>query len=249
MALGPPFDALVRRMATRGFRRQITAELAALAERDVRTPEGFARIALAHDEELELRLAAIWMLGRLERDAASVNAALMLLADAVTDATQHIDVRCAAADALAFWEDDRAVPALPAVVTPAADTELRCNALFALGMRAPGSFVDDLVALVRDDEDDPRVRGRAAEALGHLFQLRRVPRAVDEAIRTVVAHPDDELRWDAVFALGCVGRVRDIPLLERLLADELARAEASALVVSAAEDALEGLRARRRPRA
>jgi HEAT repeat protein len=248
MALGPPFDAIVSRMPA-GFRRRTTADLAPLAKRDVRTPEGFARFALAHDEEPASRLAAIWILGRLEQDAARVNAALGLLSDAVTDATQHGEVRCAAAEALAFWEDDRAVPALLAVITRAADTELRCNALFALGMRAPGPFVDDLVAVVRDDADDARVRGRAAEALGHLFQLRPVPRAVVDAIRTVVAHPDAELRWDAVFALGCVGRVRDIPLVERLLADEHAREEPSELVISAAEDALEGLRARRRPRA
>jgi HEAT repeat protein len=248
MALGPPFDAIVRRMAG-SFRSQVTAELAPLAERNVRTPEGFARLALARDEPEELRLAAIWILARLERDATSVNAALGLIADAVTDATQSIAIRCAAAEALAFWEDDRAVPALLAVLTPAAEEELRCNAAFALGMRKPGPFVDDLVALLRDDEDVPRVRGRAVEALGHLFQLRPVPRAVDEAIRTVVAHPDEELRWDAVFALGCVGRVRDVPLLERLLAEERARDEPSALVVQAAEDALEHLRARRRPRA
>lgn len=58
--------------------------------------------------------------------------------------------------------------------------------------------------------------------------------------------PVDDLRRDAVFALGNVGRAKDIALLERVLAGENARATPSARIASETEDSIRRLSARRR---
>jgi HEAT repeat protein len=241
VAASDSLEALVRRMPQK-YRRVFTDVLGKLPE-GVRTPE-LVRIALDANEADDMRSRAIWLLGRLADGEPAVAVVALLGDPSVAEDLRH-DV----AQALQYCEDDRAVTALHAVLARDVVPLVRCSAANALGFNpSTRAAFDDLVGILLDTTDDPEVRGYAAEALGHTFQMAVTPAAVKEALRTSVLDPDDTVRYEAAWALGQVGRVQDIGLLERVLAAEQARALPNAKIVEQAAESIAQLATRRRPR-
>jgi len=116
----------------------------------------------------------------------------------------------------------------------------------ALGFHVTQEATEQLTGILLDASDAADVRGHAAEALAHTFQMKVTPPGVRAALRASALDPDDTVRYEAVWALGTVGRVRDIPLLERVLAEENARPSPNQKIVDETIESLRCLAQRRR---
>jgi HEAT repeat protein len=111
--------------------------------------------------------------------------------------------------ASAFGED-----ALPQLIAALHDAQrgVRINAATQLGMlRAPAAF-DPLLALLRDERDDPEVRAAAAAALGALRDARALP--ILAALSTTGTA---ELLAGAIDGLADLRDPAGIPFLEAVL--------------------------------
>ena len=83
----------------------------------------------------------------------------------------------------------------------------RCNASRALGSIGATEAIDDLVALLRDDDIDVCID--AAEALGKLNAVQVLPQLID----SLKNDPDGELKTAIVKALGEISDPASIPVL------------------------------------
>jgi HEAT repeat protein len=208
----------------------------------VETPADLVRLAGSTAQSEDARSSAVWMLGRIDDGDHAIH-----LTELLGDATAPDLVRWEVAQTLGFADDERAILALRAALAKEVPHEIRCSAANALGHnRANGSEIHELTEILLDTTDDPEMRGYAAEALAHTFQMSAVPPAVTKAVRRSVLDPADEVRYEAVWALGQIGRVKDITLLERVLATEQARETPNAEIVKEAKEAIRGLSQRRR---
>lgn len=142
------------------------------------------------------------------KDPATVEPLIGLLAD------EDEHVRSAAAQALGFQEDERAVGPLIDAAHNMEDESLRANALAALSRLAhPGSF-NTAVAALFDLSD--AVRKNAAVAVGKLHDAR--------ALEPLVMLLDDEnpqVRANAAWALGEIGETGAVDALIARLDREL----------------------------
>ena len=188
--------------------------------------------ALKH-ADVEVRTLAAWSLGRL-----GDKRAVGLLAAALKDKDEQ--VRAAAAGALKGIADPGAVQALAEAMTDQASDvgDSAAEAMTALGPAA----VQPLIAALKDK--DPRVRARAAGALGELADQQavaplvaalkdddeRVPRLAAEALAKIgppaakpliaaLADSDAKLRMLAAEALGELRDMRAIKPMMALLID------------------------------
>jgi HEAT repeat protein len=245
MSLAQQLDALRKEQQRRKIGRETARGLSDLIERGVQSPGDLVRIAREGGETDDLRSTALWALARCESSEALAEVAEMLADEALPD-----DLRGEVAQALSFCRDDRAVAALRRALAKGVPVSVRGLSANALGFhqcfQGSRDGLDDLVQILLDPTDDPDVRGYAAEALAHTFQMSVVPPEVTKALRVTVLDSDETVRYEAVWALGQIGRVRDIPLLERVLAAEKARETPNAKIVKETEDALANLAERRR---
>lgn len=210
-----------------------------------RSPAELERIARARGEPDGQRWNAIWALtlGNADR--------VLPLAPLIADETEPDLVRGAVALGLEYVDDQRAAAVLRASLASDFPEYVRCMAASALGFHpSSADAIGDLVATLLDTAGASQVRGHAAEALGHWFQFHRaaVPAEVNKALRASVLDRDEIVRYEAVWALGRIGRVKDVALLERVLAAEEARETPKAEIVTEAKASIRDLSSRRRPR-
>jgi HEAT repeat protein len=210
-----------------------------------RTPDELLRIARARDESDDAREGAVWDLARVAPQR------MLELCEVIFDESAPEMVRGVIALKLEYVDDERVVPILRKSLARGLPEVVRYLSASALGFHrlTKDEAIADLVAILLDTSDAAEVRGHAAEALAHTFHwhgIRPVPREVSRALRATVDDPDDVVRIEAIWALAQTAKVRDIPILERLLAAERARGSANGWLVDDVTEAIQNLYSRRR---
>jgi len=150
------------------------------------------------------RAMACWLLARL-KDPRAFDPLLSALHD------PDPSLRAEAARSLGVLADRRAVPELLAALQTDVDLETRVAAAHALGHLGDHRSVDGLLARLADQNEDPRIRGTAAEALTGVQERRAVPLLI-----SALDDPSVEVRFWAAFALGQFGDLAALSALERL---------------------------------
>ncbi len=167
----------------------------------------FGNVAtLAQDPavETELRTIACWVLARCESEQA-VATLLAILSDRAKE------VRAAAAKSLGELGDALAVPSLVVALSADTDREVRRAAAYSLGLIGDPTALEALTNKLKDQGEDPAVRGMAAEALADLRDFRAI-----DTLMAALVDPSAEVRFWASFALGELGAQRALPALEHL---------------------------------
>lgn len=107
-------------------------------------------------------------------------------------------------------------PPAPAPPTPAPVSEAEVAALTAILEEEDRRVAEPVAVLAHVDSDLPRVRARAATALGRLRFADAVP-----VLERLLADPDTAVAAAAAFALGQVGDTAAVPALAALLVPDL----------------------------
>jgi HEAT repeat protein len=161
-------------------------------------------------QDSDLRQTVCWVLSRLEDPSAS-SALLAVLED------QDSALRRAAVQALGDLGIEEAVHSLSAALFEDKAAEVRAFAAQALGCLISQDTVEPLLLTLKNQSEEPGVRGHAAEGLAHKRNARIVPALID-ALRDNSA----EVRFWAAFALGQQGDPEALPELEKLVATDKA---------------------------
>lgn len=114
---------------------------------------------------------------------------------------------------------DQAIPALCILLRESRDSETRWAAAYALTWTGDKRAIMPLLGALRDQREEPRVRGQAAEGLGEALVGGSDDAALDVLLDSLRS-PAPEVRFWSAFALGKIGDRRAIPELERLAAHD-----------------------------
>lgn len=127
----------------------------------------------------------------------------------------------------------------------------RENAAYLLINAFDRTATPDLIAVLSNRNDAPRVRAQAAETLGMLYQLRDrrkfAFRKTAEALMSVLDDPSPEVRFWTVFALGVMRCRKALAQIEHLAATDFALCPGWWTVAEEAEDMAYTIRHRRPP--
>jgi HEAT repeat protein len=153
-------------------------------------------LAALREPEMDpgVRQAAVWFL-RMVEDRRAVRALLRVAQERGADP----GLRGEAVQALGLLKVERAAGPLVGLLLDAREHEwVRRLAAQALGRLDDPHGRDVLFRVVKDPEQPPGVRGDAAEALTSFQDARAVPTLLAQ-----LGDPSPEVRFWAVFALGC----------------------------------------------
>jgi HEAT repeat protein len=152
----------------------------------------------------EIREKACWLIGRL-----GDKGAMPLLVDTLAD--EDAGLRAEAARSLGTFGDDRAVPHLISALLRDNDNYVRMYTAYSLGLLGTSEGSKALMKALENENEDPGVRGMAAESLGNL-RYKDAADLLIEGLRDKTV----EVRFWCIFALGEMGEVRALAQLERL---------------------------------
>jgi len=152
-------------------------------------------------------------------------------------------IRQEAAGCLGLCGGRSALRPLLAAMTADRDRRVRSAATWALGFLGDERAVPRLVEVLVDPEESGTVRGSAAEAIGHLAAAPALPET-SAGLLAAARDPDVEVRFWAVFALGCVGGNDVVTDLEKIARTDRAVPEGWWEVGREAKDALRSIRDR-----
>jgi HEAT repeat protein len=188
-------------------------------------------------EAAKLRGRAAWLLQVLE-DKRAIPTLLKIVRDRQADQ----GLRFTAIQALGALRSKRAVaPLIDILVNRDEDAWVRRIAANALGQLRDPRGRDALFRLAKDATEAADVRGDATEALANLGDVRSVPMLLDQ-----LEDPSPEVRFWAVFALGCLAEPDVIPVLERVVATDAGVAPGWWSVKKEARDAIQNIKNRAR---
>lgn len=183
-------------------RADAAKQIEALAEAGVNDESALRAAASRPAISEPLRAFACWLLARLD-DPADLAALLAALDD------ESAAVRAEAARGAGTVGREAATESLLRLATADPSVEVRMSAIYGLGETRDHRAVDSLLALLADTQEDPRVRGQAAEVLGHFGGDRAL-----EALIAALSDPSPEVRYWSAFALGEIGDSRALPALQ-----------------------------------
>ena len=113
----------------------------------------------------------------------------------------------------------------------------RIAAAFAMQIVTTGKTIRALERALRDEKENSRVRGHAAEALAHAHRQES-----HRILRSGLRDPSKEIRFWCAFALGEMADERAIPALEDLAKTDKRVVRGFHSVAKEASDALENIR-------
>lgn len=223
------------------FREPVEEGLRAVVEAGGGDREGLIR--LLHDWDLDegTLATACWLLARLGATQ-SVPALLRLLEDERTST----GARAQAAVSLGQVGDAETAVRLAAFLSREADLVLRQVVVNAIGHLGNTEVAGALLRILRDIDEEPALRGEAAEALGN---LKARGKEVVSALVTSLDDPSPDVRFFSAFALGAVGTKAVLPQLERVAAEDEGVAEPYGSVAIEAKLAIDAITGRIRKRA
>ncbi|URR35618.1 HEAT repeat domain-containing protein [Thermosynechococcus sp. HN-54] len=164
---------------------------------------------LSQDENSRVRYAAVSQiatLGHVNRDLAHELLRDRLLHDS------EIDVRAAAADAMAVLQVPFALEDLETAYHSTNDWLLQFSIIAALGALGNPAAVDLLIEALHSPQELVKLA-----AIGSLGELKQ-PESI-EHLRPFVEYPDWQVRHRLAIALGQIGTPEVCPLLEQLATD------------------------------
>jgi HEAT repeat protein len=171
---------------------------------------GLATITADPSLDFEVRSSAVWVLGRVMKLGRHKKSdALAPLLAALGDPNKWL--RGAAAQALGVLHDRRARSRLIEVMRTDPEIHVRTFAAHALGDLNGPRAIEALRQVLGNQDEDPNVRGMAAESLAYCFAR--------EAVRDLIAGLHDrtpEVRFWSAFALGFMKAKPALLELERL---------------------------------
>jgi len=174
----------------------------------VRSERELIEVIEGKSKTTEVRASACWFAGRLRLEDA-VWAMIAALKD------EHMAVREAAAEALGQLGATDAVQPLLRAMNDTIDVAVRLASVYALGLIGDQQAIDPLISRVVDTNEQPRVRGMAAEKLGGFGDSRAL-----DTLRAALVDPSTEVRFWAAFALGELGDARALGDLEHSAASD-----------------------------
>jgi HEAT repeat protein len=184
-----------------------------------------------------VRLKALNALGALGIKGVTAGIAGLLRSD------PDSAIRQEAAGCLGLCGGRSALRPLVTAMTADGDRRVRSAATWALGFLGDERAVPRLLEVLLDSTENGTVRGSAAEAIGHLAAAPALPETT-AGLLSAAKDPNIEVRFWAVFALGCVGGEDVVPDLERLARSDRAVLEGWWEVGREAKDALRSIRDR-----
>ncbi|MGH2688720.1 MAG: HEAT repeat domain-containing protein, partial [Actinomycetota bacterium] len=152
-------------------------------------------------------------------------------------------IRQEAASCLGLCGGRAALRPLVSAMTADRDRRVRSAATWALGFLGDERAVPRLVEVLVDPTESGTVRGSAAEAIGHLAAAPALPETV-AGLLVAAGDPDVEVRFWAVFALGCVAGDDVVADLERIARSDRALLEGWWEVGREAKDAVRSIKDR-----
>jgi HEAT repeat protein len=148
------------------------------------------------------------------------------------------------AKAIVLQDDRKAVPGLIEELRNSRDVEVRTSAAYALGWLHDKRAVQPLLSALLNVKEHKRVRGEAAEVLGHMCISRSNAQVFDGLLKTI-SDQSSEVRFWSAFALGLIGNRRAIPALQRLVESDKATVRGWWAVSKEATDAIARINIRR----
>lgn len=184
--------------------------VADLQEADGTSLAGLARIATDQSLDLEIRSAAVWLLGRLKKlgPFKSIEALRPLLA-VLGDTNESL--RRDAALALGVLRDRRATATLVQAMLSDPDSMVRQLAAQSLGHLGSPKATRALRGVFTDQSQDPGLRAATAEALGASFVFDSTGELI-----CGLSDRSPEVRFWSAYALGFMRVESALPELERL---------------------------------
>jgi HEAT repeat protein len=101
----------------------------------------------------------------------------------------------------------------------------RGAAAWTLGFRGDPRAAATLVSVLADDGENSRVRGHAAEALGHLLQFRPRDERVEQAVISGLEDASADVRFWSAFAAATIPVQAAAPKLQALAAEDKAEVD------------------------
>lgn len=119
--------------------------------------------------------------------------------------------------------------------------DARGAAAWILGFRDDTRAAAPLARVLADDEESPRVRGYAAEALGHLLQFRPRDEKAERVVMNGLENASADVRFWSAFASATIPVQEAAPKLRTLAAEDTAEVDGWWAVATEAEWALRTL--------
>jgi HEAT repeat protein len=185
-------------------RELIMADIRVIREAKINTFDELLEVVSNEYRDQLVRTSACWVLSRLGDEAA-----IPFLSEALRSAEPN--VRKSAAYALGHLKHPDAIPPLAKTLAEDGDNEVRTAVAYALGYLGDSQALEPLVQILQNPEEPSRLRGMTAEALANIGDHAAVGPLCD-----VLNDESVEVRYWAVFALGRVGDMMNLPQLERL---------------------------------
>ncbi|NJL55186.1 HEAT repeat domain-containing protein [bacterium] len=180
----------------------------------------------------EIRQVGCWALGKL----AKKRAVYALLA---TFSESEPDLYWESAKSLGLLGSTRAVKPLIHILQDDLDANKRAASAYALGLIADKRSTEALLRVVSNPTETPQVRGHAVEALANMEPNNKI---IDTLIECVKDSHEEVQRW-SVFALGQLGDMRAIPVLEELVSTSVTPRQGIEDIVKEVKDAIAAIRA------
>lgn len=165
-------------------------------------------VASNEDLETEIRSIACWFLSRLGDDRA-----IPVLVKCLND--KDPDLRSEAARSLGTIASVHTAPVLIETLKQDLSAEVRLYAIYALGLIGNESAVAPILETLLDANEEPEVRGMAAETLSVFLGQQVV-----ETLITCLSDTEAEVRYWSAFALGELGAKQALPELSRLMGND-----------------------------
>lgn len=182
--------------ARKNIKRLMHAGVASIAD--------LTRIATDQQSYSDLRLIACWLLARL-KDKRTEEILLRLLND------PNPKIRAAAARYLAEADLVQAVQPLLSLLTEEKEIPVRIAAVYSLGLLGAQEALETILEILNNKNEDPGLRGSAAEALADIGDTRAIDPLID------ALHDESvEVRFWAVFALGEIGDTSALSALRQI---------------------------------
>ncbi|MCI0713251.1 MAG: HEAT repeat domain-containing protein [Chloroflexi bacterium] len=192
------------------FREGIQQDVDAIIEHGGISFDSAKALLESKETDAKIRSTCVWLLSRY--DAQRIAPTLIPLLDSEVDRV----VRIQAIIDLGIQNAGDAVDPLLNLLRADKDQQIRALSAYALGEIGDSRVADELIAILVDQSENADVRGHIAEALINLdMRDKAIP-----ALVSVLHDEDPSVRFWAVFALGEIGSMDEIPHLQKLIADD-----------------------------
>lgn len=185
-------------------RARVSEDIQHLKQSNISSFEGLMFVVQDESSDLETRKIACWLLGRFHKKRAAT--ALLTAFSSEDD-----KLLWESAKSIGMLQSKRSVEPLIKFLLTSTSVNKRSAAAYALGYIGVEQAVEPLTNVLHNKDEDPIVRGYAAEALALLKDERAVVPLI-----TSLNDENPEIRFWSAYALGEIGDERALPALQHI---------------------------------